>query len=125
MAYNITEPTEALDFWLDTVTTICDQHAPYKQKKVRSVPKLKWFTEVLQEAIYLRDFLKKHGQLEKSNNQGKAINSIKRAAKKKYTQGLPSDKKKKTKTKKPQLEINMVSSSSTYKQTMHPFQSNK
>ena len=33
MVYNITEPTEALDFWLDTFNTMYDKHAPYKQKK--------------------------------------------------------------------------------------------
>ena len=92
MVYNITEPTEALDFWLDTFNTVYDKHAPYKQKRVRSVPKPKWFTKELQEAIYLRDFLKKHGQHEESNRLRNAINSQKRAAKKKYIQDLISDK---------------------------------
>ena len=92
MVYNITEPTEALDFWLDTFNTVYDKHAPYKQKRVRSVPKPKWFTKELQEAIYLRDFLKKHGQHEESNKLRNAINSQKRAAKKKYIQELISDK---------------------------------
>ena len=32
MVYSITEPTEALDFWLDTFNTIYDKHTPYKQK---------------------------------------------------------------------------------------------
>ena len=64
MVYNMTEPTEALDFWLDIFNTIYNRHAPYKQKWVKSVPKPKWFTKELQEAIYLRDFLKKHGQHE-------------------------------------------------------------
>ena len=36
IVYNITEPTEALDFWLDTCNTIYDKHAPYKQKRARS-----------------------------------------------------------------------------------------
>ena len=92
MVYNMTEPTEALDFWLDTFNTIYDKHAPYKQKRVKSVPKPKWFTKELQEAIYLRDFLKKHGQHEESKKLRNAINSQKRAAKKKYIQDLLSDK---------------------------------
>ena len=41
MVYNITEPTEALDFCLDTFNNMYDKHAPYKQKRVRSVPKPK------------------------------------------------------------------------------------
>ena len=93
MVYNMTEPTEALDFWLDTFNTIYDKHAPYKQKRVKSVPKPKWFTKELQEAIYRRDFLKKHGQHEESKKLRNAINSQKRAAKKKYIQDLLSDKR--------------------------------
>ena len=62
------------------------------KKRVRSVPKPKWFTKELQEAIYLRDFLKKHGQHEESNKLRNAINSQKHAAKKKYIQDLISDK---------------------------------
>ena len=92
MVYNMTEPTEDLDFWLDTFNTIYDKHAPYKQKRVKSVPKPKWFTKELQEAIYLRDFLKKHGQHEESTTLRNAIHSQKRAAKKKYIQDLLSDK---------------------------------
>ena len=89
MVYNMTEPTEALVFWLDTFNTIYDKHAPYKQKRVKSVPKPKWFTKELQEAIYLRDFLKKHGQHEQSKKLRNAINSQKRAAKKEIHPGPP------------------------------------
>ena len=66
MVYNMTEPTGALDFWLDTFNTMYDKHAPYKQKRVKSVSKPKWFTKELQEAIYLRDFVRKRGQHDKS-----------------------------------------------------------
>ena len=59
---------------------------------MRSVSKPNWFTKELQVTIYLRDFLKKHGQHEESNKLRNAINSQKRAAKKKYTQDLISDK---------------------------------
>ena len=62
------------------------------KKGVRSVPKPKWFTNELQGTIYLRDFLKKHGQHEESNKLRNANNSQKRAAKKKYIQDLLSDK---------------------------------
>ena len=56
------------------------------KKRVKSVPKPKWFTEELQKAIYLRDFLKKHGQYEESNKLRNAINSQKYAAKKQQQQ---------------------------------------
>ena len=48
--------------------------------------------ERMQEAIYLRDFVKRHGQHEESKKLRNAINSHKRAAKKKYFQDLLSDK---------------------------------
>ena len=81
MAYNKTDPDDALDFWIDTFVTIYDKHAPYKLKRVKSFPKPKWFSKELHEAIYLRDFLKSHGQHEESNKLRNAINSHKRAAK--------------------------------------------
>ena len=64
MVYNKTDPDDALDFWIDTFVTIYDKHAPYKHKRVKSFPKPKWFSKELQKAIYLRDFLKSHGQHE-------------------------------------------------------------
>ena len=68
MVYKKTDPDDALDFWIDTFVTIYDKHAPYKHKRVKSFPKPKWFSKELQEAIYLRDFLKSHGQHEESKN---------------------------------------------------------
>ena len=83
--------------------TIYDKYAPYKHKRVKSFPKLKWFSKELQEAIYLRDFVKSHGQHEESKNkktkkktkqkrERNAINSHKRAARKRYFQALLSNK---------------------------------
>ena len=92
MVYNKTDPEDALDFWIDTFVTIYDKHAPYKHKRVKSFPKPKWFSKELQEAIYLRDFLKSHGQHEESKKLRNAINSHKRAANKRYFQELLSDK---------------------------------
>ena len=90
--YNKTEPEDALNFWIDSFVSIYNKHAPYKRKRVKSFPKPKWFAKELQEAIYLRDFLKRHGQHEESKKLRNAINSHKRAAKKKYFQDLLSDK---------------------------------
>ena len=92
IVYNKTDPDDALDFWIDTFVTICDKHAPYKLKRVKSFPKPKWFSKELQEAICLRDFLKSHGQHEESKKLRNGINSHKRAAKKRYFQHLLSDK---------------------------------
>ena len=99
MVYNKTDPDDALDFWIDTFVTVYDKHAPYKHKRVKSFPKPEWFSKELQEAIYLRDFLKSHGQHEESKKKKKkkkkkrnATNSHKCAAKKRYFQELLSDK---------------------------------
>ena len=90
--YDKTDPEDALNFWIDSFVSIYNKHAPYKRKRVKSFPKPKWFSKELQEAIYLRDFLKRHGQHEESKKLRNAINSHKRAAKKKYFQDLLSDK---------------------------------
>ena len=57
MVYNITEPAEALDCWLDTLNTIYNKYAPFKQtkkkkKRLKSVPKPKWFAKELQERFF-------------------------------------------------------------------------
>ena len=90
--YNKTDPEDALNFWIDSFVSIYNKHAPYKRKRVKSFPKPKWFSKELQEEIYLRDFLKRHGQHEESKKLRNAINSHKCAAKKKYFQDLLSDK---------------------------------
>ena len=59
---------------------------------MKSFPKPKWFSKELQEAIYLRDFLKSHGQHEESKKLRNAINSHKRSTKKRHFQDLLSDK---------------------------------
>ena len=94
LVHNKTDPEDAVQFWIDTFTTVYNSHAPLKHKRVKSLPKPKWFTKELQEAIYLRDFLKRHGQHEESKKLRNAINSQKRAAKKKYFQDLLSEKGK-------------------------------
>ena len=111
MVYNITEHAEALDFWLGTFNIMHNKHASCKQKRVKSVPKPKLFTKELQEAVYLRDFLKKHGQQEDSNKLGNAINSQKRAANKKYIQNnsksIWSENHQLTKKVKQQVNFNI------------------
>ena len=60
--YNKTDPEDALNFWIDSFISVYNKHAPYKRKRVKSFPKPKRFLKELQEAIYLRDFFKRHGQ---------------------------------------------------------------
>ena len=83
MVYNKTDPDDALDFWIDTFVTIYDKHVPYKHKMVKSFLKPKWFSKELQETIYLKDFLKSHGQHKESKKLRNTINSLERTAKKK------------------------------------------
>ena len=90
--YNKTDPEDTLNFWIDSFISFYNKHAPYKRKRVKSFPKSNFFSKELQEVIYLRDFLKRHGQHEESKKLRTAISSHKRAAKKKYFQDILSGK---------------------------------
>ena len=93
MVNNKTDPEDALNFWIETFITIYKKHVPYKHKRVNSFPKPKWFLKnCRRQLIYLRGFLKHHGQHEESKKLRNAINSHKHAAEKKYFQDLLSDK---------------------------------
>ena len=73
--FNIRDPDQALEVWIQTFTHIYDKHAPLKTIRVRHVHKPPWYTKELQEAGYLRDLLKKHGYEEESKILRNAINS--------------------------------------------------
>ena len=92
MVYNKTDPDDDLDFWIGTFVTVYDKHVPYQHKRVKSFPKPKWFSKELQEAMYLRNLLKSHGQHQDSKKLRNTINSHKHATKKRYFQDLLSDK---------------------------------
>ena len=88
--YNITDPDQAVQFWIKTFSNIYDKHAPFKTKRTKRAPKPRWLTKEIQEAIHLRDYLKKHGYHEESKKIRNAINSQKRKEKQKYFQHLLS-----------------------------------
>jgi exonuclease III len=90
--YNITDPDQAIEYWLNTFTEIYDRHAPLRTIRVKHTAKPEWMTKELQEAGYLRDYLKQHGYHEESNKLRNAINSQKRREKKKYYKDLLSTK---------------------------------
>ena len=105
MVYNLSDPNDAMEFWIKTFNSVYNKHAPFKTKRVKQKWKPKWLSAELQEAIHLRDLLtpppqkkktkknKKQGQDEESRKLRYKINTQKRAAKKicsplKQTQSL-------------------------------------
>ena len=90
--FNITDPDAAIDFWIKTFTDIYNTHAPLKTIRVKHFPKPPWMSKEVQEACYLRDFLKKHGYHEESRLLRNAINSQKRREKRTYYRDLLSSK---------------------------------
>ena len=81
-----------MEFWIKTFSSIYNMHAPFKTKRVKQKAKPKWLSAELQEAIHLRDLLKKQGHHQESKKVRNKINSQERAAKKKYFQYLLSSK---------------------------------
>ena len=92
MVYSLSDPNDAMEFWIKTFNSIYNKHAPFKTKRVKQKAKPKWLSAELQKAIHLRDLLKKQGYHEESKKLRNKINSQKRAAKKKYFQDLLSSK---------------------------------
>lgn len=90
--FQIRDPDKALDYWIDTFTSILDQHAPLKTKRVRHTVKPKWLTAEIQAAIHHRDYLLKSGQRDEYKKERNKITSLIRAAKKKYFEDLLSSK---------------------------------
>ena len=60
MVYSLSDPNDAMEFWIKTFNSIYNKHAPFKTKRVKQKAKPKWLSAELQKAIHLRDLLKKH-----------------------------------------------------------------
>ena len=54
------DPDDALDFFIQTFTTVLSQHASLKQKRVKRENQPDWFNSEIQNAIRERDRAKKH-----------------------------------------------------------------
>ena len=73
MVSNLSDPIDAMGFWIKTFTGVYNKHAPYKTKRVKRTAKPEWLSAELQKAIHLRDLLKKNN----NNKQTKAPWGIK------------------------------------------------
>ena len=91
MVYNLSDPNDAMDFWIKTCTGVYNKHAPFKTKRVRQKTKPKWLSAELQKPIHLLDLLESKATRRNLKLRNR-INALKRAAKKKYFQDLLSSK---------------------------------
>ena len=106
-----------MELWIKMFCSVYSKHAPFKTKRVKQKGKPKWLSAELQEAIHLRDLLKKRGHLEESKKLRNKINSQKRAAKKKYFQDLLSSK---TNSKSVWSAVNQLTNRSQLKNSAVP-----
>ena len=92
MVYNLSDPNDAMEYWIKTFSDVYNKHAPFKTKRVRQKTKPKWLSADLQKANPSPRSTKKQGHHEESKKLRNKINSQKRAAKKKYFRDLLSSK---------------------------------
>ena len=72
MVHNLSDPNDAMEFWIKTFTGVYNKHAPFKAKRFKQKAKLKWLSVELQKAIHLRNLLKKQtNQKQKSKTKQK------------------------------------------------------
>ena len=55
MVYRLSDPNDAMEFWIKTFNSIYNKHAPFKTKRVKQKAKPKWLSAEQQKAIHLRD----------------------------------------------------------------------
>ena len=77
--YNLTDPDEALDFWLKTFMDIYNKHAPRLTKRVKHYRKPGWLDKEIDSAIKVRDDLKKSGQEDAYKQQRNFVTKLKRS----------------------------------------------
>lgn len=88
--YSCTIPDDALSSWYKTFMTIYDKHVPLHTRRVKHTTKPPWLDNELQQAIRLRDYLKKKGRDTEFKKQRNAVTSLKRKKIKSHIQGLIS-----------------------------------
>ena len=93
LVYQFTDPEVALEVWHKIFIDIYNKHAPFVTKRVRQTPKPQWLTDEIQNEIYLRDYLSKHGNKEDYKKQRNKVTSLLRSSKKRYFQSLVANTK--------------------------------
>ena len=84
LVYNITDPDEAITYWHKHFISIYNKHAPLQKKRVKHFNKPAWLDQELQEAIKLRDYLKRHKQEKDFKTQRNKVTKMKRSKMKEY-----------------------------------------
>ena len=91
--YQITDPDNALNFWIDTFLYVYNKHAPFKTQRVRYQTKPPWLTEKIEKEMRFRDYLLKkykRGSPEYKSQRNK-VTSMLRKSKMEYIRQLISN----------------------------------
>ena len=86
--YQIRNPDDAADFWINTFSFIYNKHAPFIKKRVRHIIKPPWITKAIDAEIETRNYLKQFGSITQFKMQRNKVNSLKRRSKRQYFQKL-------------------------------------
>lgn len=86
--YQIRNPDDAADFWIDTFSSIYNKHAPFIKKRVKHRTKPPWITKEIDAEIETRNYLKQFGSKVQFKRQRNKVNSLKRRSKRQYFQKL-------------------------------------
>ena len=82
--YQIRDPNDAVDFWINTFISIYDKHAPFVKKRVKHSIKPPWISKEIDNERHKRDHLLSSNDKKKIQQQTNKLNSMKRKAKTKY-----------------------------------------
>ena len=86
--YQIRDPDDAAEFWINTFSSIYNKHAPFVKKRVRHMTKPPWITKEIDDEIKKRNYLKQFGNNSEFKKQRNKVNSLKRRSKRQYIQKL-------------------------------------
>ena len=84
--YQIRNPDDAAEFWINTFSSVYNKHAPFIKKKVKHKIKPPWITKEIDAEIETRNYLKQFGSNTQFKKQRTKVNSLKRRSKRQYFQ---------------------------------------
>ena len=86
--YQIRDPEEAANHWINSFMSVYNKHAPLIEKRVKQETKPPWITKAIDVEINLRNQLKNKGSQEEFKKQRNKVTSMKRKSKRDYFQQL-------------------------------------
>ena len=88
--YQLPDPDEALEYWVNTFTKVYDKHAPLQTKRVKDTLSKEWFNSDLAEAMKIRD---ETDQTDPNHNSLRnKVTTLRRSAKKQHITDLVEKK---------------------------------